>query len=169
MLRSNDDFKVAYIVATDELEPGDLDSPALTRVYNYWDEIRDGLVGPPRQSFRLEKMPAEIIPAMAVVDFLGPPIDYYYRFFGSRMVDIAGQDLTGKRYFADRITGYGFVNAEIFPRMIERRAPICTRTRWVSVKGFEITTTTIRLPLSEDGERITGGVTANRFETRAGG
>ena len=102
---------------------------------------------------------------MAVVDFIGPPLDFYYRFFGTRMVEIAGQELTGRRYHADKITGYGFVNAEIFPIMIESRRPVCSRTRWVSVRGFDITTTTVRLPLSEDGETITGGVTANSFQT----
>ena len=91
------------------------------------------------------------------------PFDIYYRFFGTQMVEIAGQELTGRRYYADKITGYGFVNAEIFPIMIEKRMPIFSRTQWISVQDLEVTTTTVRLPLSEDGETITGGITANSF------
>lgn len=163
MLRPHDDYKVARIVISEFMEVADLAVPGLVKVHGYWDRVRDGRIAPPLREFRLEVLPPEVIPCMAVVDFLGPPLDFYYRFFGSRMVEIAGQELTGRRYYADKITGYGFVNAEIFPIMIERRAPVCSRTLWVSVKGLEITTTTVRLPLSEDGSAITGGVTANDF------
>tara|TARA_R110002124_G_scaffold9429_4_gene48249 strand:+ start:1330 stop:1836 length:507 start_codon:yes stop_codon:yes gene_type:complete len=163
MLIPHDDFKVSRIVKSDFMDIGDLDVPGLLKAHGYWDKVRADRVGPTRREFRLEALPAEIIPCMAVVDFIGPPLDFYYRFFGTRMVEIAGQELTGRRYHADKITGYGFVNAEIFPIMIEKRRPVCSRTQWVSVRGFDITTTTVRLPLSEYGETITGGVTANSF------
>lgn len=163
MLPARDDFRVAYIVGSDFLEPADLADPDLLAVLDYWEQARNGRVGPARREFRLEQLPPALIPAMAVVDFLGPPLDFYYRFFGTRMVEIAGQELTGKRYYADHVVGYGFVNAKLFPVMIERRAPVVSRTRWVSVSGREITTLSLRLPLSEDGRAISGGVTANRF------
>ncbi|MEQ9560153.1 MAG: PAS domain-containing protein [Rhodospirillales bacterium] len=163
MLIPHDDFKVARIVKSDFMDIGDLDVPGLLKAHGYWDRVRAGRVGPPRRDFRLEALPAEVIPCMAVVDFIGPPFDIYYRFFGTRMVEIAGQELTGRRYHADKITGYGFVNAEIFPVMIEKRMPIFSRTQWISVRDLEVTTTTVRLPLSEDGEAVTGGVTANSF------
>lgn len=163
MLRPKDDYRVGYVVQTDFQELDDLEDPNLRAVHGQWDLVRAGRVGPKVAEFRLESLPAAVIPAMTLVDFLGPPIDYLYRFFGSRMVEIAGQELTGKRYYADDVTGYGFVNAKIFPLMIERRRPLLTQTQWVTVNGQERTTLTLRLPLSEDGETITGGVTANRF------
>lgn len=163
MLQPDETYRIAYVVRSDPLALSDLEDPELLAVHRYWDTVREGRVGPPVGRFRLEELPPAVIPAVAVVDFLGPPLDYYYRFFGTRMVEIAGQDLTGKRYFADDVTGYGFVNAQIFPKMIERRQPVLTRTEWVAVNGREITTVTVRLPLSEDGEAVTGGVTANRY------
>lgn len=164
MLATREDFKVSRIIATEFIEAGDLSLPDLVKVHGYWDKIRDGKVGPARQQFRLEAQPNTIIPCMAVIEFQGNPIDYYYRFFGSRMVDIAGQDLTGRWYYRDQIQGYGFVNAEIFPIMIEKRQPIVSRIRWLSARHLEVETTTVRMPLSEDGETITGGVTANSFD-----
>jgi hypothetical protein len=164
MLIPHDDFKAARIVKSDFMDIADLDVPGLLKARDYWDDVRAGKVGPPRNKFRLEALPNDVIPCMAVVDFTGPPLDYHYRFFGTRMVDIAGQELTGRRYYADNIKGYGFVNAELFPIMIEKRKPICSRTQWVSVRGVDITTTTVRLPLSEDGQTVTGGVTANNFK-----
>jgi len=100
---------------------------------------------------------------MAIVDFVGPPLDYYYRFFGSHMVEISGLELTGKRYYADNVEGYGFVNAKIFPIMIEERRPVVHRMTWISVKQLLYATTTVRLPLSADGQNVTGGVTVNQY------
>ena len=163
MFESIRDQTVAYIVEKEILDLADLDDPELTAAFAYWDRVRRGRVGPPVGEFRLETLPPSIIPSIAVVDFLGPPIDFRYRFFGSHMVEVAGQELTGKRYFADNIKGFGFINAEMFPVMIDRRRPIYSRTRWISVKDLKFTTTSIRLPLSEDGETITGGVVVDRF------
>ena len=164
MLRPNSDFKIAHVVKSEFLDGPDPSLPVLVQVQDYWNSVRGDRVGPRVREFRIERLPVEIIPAVAVIDIVGSPPDYYYRFFGSRMVEIAGQDLTGRRYYADGITGYGFVNAQLLPIMIERRAPIWTRVDWVSEKGRELTTISVRLPLSEDGETITGAVTANRFE-----
>jgi len=155
--------RMAYIVRSDILDVDGLKDTDLKAVLDHWDRARTGRVGPPRPEFRLEELPATIIPCVTMIDFLGPPIDYYSRFFGSQMVEAAGQEMTGKRYFADEIQGYGFVNAKMFPIMIERRAPLLSRTRWVSVKELDMTTVTLRLPLSEDGGTVTGGVTANRY------
>lgn len=168
MFESIRDQAVALIVDKEFLDLAGLDDPDLMTVFKYWDRVRRGRVGPPVGEFRLETLPPGIIPSIAVVDFLGPPIDFRYRFFGSHMVEVAGQELTGKRYVADNIKGFGFVNAEVFPAMIERRAPIYSRTRWISVKDLKFTTTSIRLPLSQDGVAVTGGVVVDRFSSGHG-
>tara|TARA_B100000424_G_C22792478_1_gene425540 strand:- start:209 stop:724 length:516 start_codon:yes stop_codon:yes gene_type:complete len=164
MLRPNRDFKIAHVVKSEFLDGPDPSFPLLFQVYEYWNSIRGDRVGPRVGEFRIERLPPEIIPSVAVIDIVGDPPDHYYRFFGTGMVEIAGQDLTGRRYYADNISGYGFVNAELLPIMAERRAPVWTRVQWVSENGREMTTISVRLPLSEDGESVTGAVTANRFE-----
>ena len=164
MYRDIRDQKFAYIADVEFLEIADLEDPDLRGVLDYWEQVRNGRVGPPVDQFRLERLPPEIIRCTAVLDLIdGESPDFRYRFFGSYMVETAGQELTGKRYFADGINGFGFINAEIIPVMIARRAPVYSRTRWVSVNGMRISTTTIRLPLSENGETITGAVVVDRF------
>lgn len=158
MFESMRDQVVATIVDKEFLDLSELEDPGLMTAFKYWDRVRRGRVGPPVGEFRLETLPPGIIPSIAVVDFLGPPFDFRYRFFGSRMVEAAGQELSGKCYIADNIKGFGFINAEVFPVMIERRAPIYSRSRWVSVKNLNFTTVSIRLPLSQDGKTISGGV-----------
>ena len=163
MFESIRDQRVAHIVDKEILDLAGMDDPGHVAVFEYWDRVRRARVGPPVGEFRLEALPPAIIPSIAVIDFLGPPMDFRYRFFGTHMVQVAGQELTGKRYFADNIEGFGFVNAEVLPMMIERREPVYSRTHWISVKDLKFTTASIRLPLSEDGETITGGVVVDRF------
>jgi len=132
------DQRVAHIVDKEILDLDGIDDPGHVAVFEYWDRVRRARVGPPVGEFRLEALP----PAM---------------------VQVAGQELTGKLYFADNIEGVWIVNAEVLPMMIERREPVYSRTRWISVKDLKFTTASIRLPLSEDGESITGGVVVDRF------
>jgi hypothetical protein len=163
MYRYTEDLKVASIVETSRLDVTEIDIPALTAVYDYWDRQRGDTFAPSLKQFRLDDLAPAIVPNMAVVDFVGPPLDYFYRFFGSKMVEVSGMELTGKTYYADGIEGYGFVNAEIFPEMIAERRPICTRTHWISVRALHYATITVRLPISADGESVTSGVTVNQF------
>ena len=72
-------------------------------------------------------------------------------------------ELTGKRYFADKIKGYGFVNEKLLPEMITRRGPLFHIVKWQSIRGVIYETTSARLPLSDDGETITGAMTANAW------
>lgn len=152
------------IVESNEIELDDITGLPIMAAYKYWDDLRNGAIGPSRKDFRLEELPPKLIPCMAMVDFIGPPLDYYYRFFGTAMVDASGRELTGKCYYADNIEGYGFVNARLFPILIERKKPMVHRTNWESVKRLQLQTTSLRLPLSTDGVTVNGAVTANDYK-----
>lgn len=152
------------VVGSDEIALDDITEMPIMAAYNYWDVQRGDNFAPPRRSFRLDELPPRLVPYLAMVDFLGPPLDFYYRFFGSAMAEVSGRELTGKTYYADKIEGYGFVNARLFPILIERKAPMVHRTTWESVRGVRLVTVTLRLPLSNDGTNVDGAVTANSYE-----
>lgn len=59
---------------------------------------------------------------------------------------------------------YGFVNARLLPILIERKQPMAHRTVWESARRVKLRTTTLRLPLSSDGETVIGAITANNYE-----
>lgn len=151
-------------IGSDEITLDDIADMPIMAAYHYWDDRRGEDFAPPRKSFHLEELPPRLIPYMAMVDFLGPPLDFYYRFFGSAMAEVSGRELTGKTYYADKIEGYGFVNARLFPILIERKTPMVHRTTWESVRGIRLVTATLRLPLSTDGINVDGAVTANSYE-----
>lgn len=152
------------ILESVEITLADIHGMPIMAAYEYWNGLRGSAFAPPRQVFRLEELPPRLVPYMAMVDFVGPPLDYYYRFFGTAMAEASGRELTGKTYYADNVEGYGFVNARLFPVLIERKEPLFHRTTWESVKMVQLVTTTIRLPLSSDGETVDGAVTANDYE-----
>lgn len=164
VFKNNDSLRGAKTVQNVLIDILDIDSPSLTAAYDYWDNVRGEKFAPNLKEFKLEALPPAIIPRTTVVDFEGPPFDYRYRFFGTEVVRVAGMELTGKRYYADMIEGFGFANAQTFPTMIETRQPIATRTVWLSVKSLRYVTKTLRMPLSADSETVTGGVTVYQFE-----
>lgn len=153
------------IVESKEIGLEDIADLRIKAAYDYWDSIRDGAIGPPRRKFMLEDLPPKLVPCMAMVDFIGPPLDYFYRFFGTAMVEASGRELTGKTYYADKVEGYGFVNARLFPVLIERKAPMVHQTIWESVRGLRLRTITLRLPLSSDSINVDGAVTANDYSS----
>lgn len=163
-----EDLKPGQRVRTEWVDIDDVTKPYLMEIYRHWDTVRGENFAPSLQQFRLEDLPPKIVPYMVVVDILGPPFDLYYRFFGTKMVENAGFDLTRKTYFADKVKGYGFVNAEIFPHVIRERKPLCTVTSWISIKGLRFSTTTLRFPISSNAKDVTQAVSVNHFELASG-
>lgn len=146
------------------IDISEIDIPHLKEILAYWNAARGDKVAPPLGAFRLEDLSPSVIPNVTIADFYGPPFDYRFRFFGSIVVQAAGMELTGKKYYADNIKGFGKENAQIFPEVIEQRCPIATRTTWISVKLIRYVSTAVRMPLSADATTITGCVTAYYFE-----
>ena len=155
--------RAAYVIDINEVSREDIAGLHIETAFDRWQTARGTAFAPTRRDFSLETLPTTLIPDMALVDFIGPPLDYYYRFFGTGMADIAGLELSGKTYFKDGISGYGFINASLFPIMIEKKEPMFHRSVWVSVRGVHYTTTSVRLPLSEDGVNVTGVAIANWY------
>jgi hypothetical protein len=158
---NKDDF--AKLIEQQEFTADDIADNEIAPAFAYWQDKRGDLFAPKKRDIRLDELPTKLIPSIALVDFVGEPIDYHYRFFGSNLVQVSGMELTGKRYFADKIQGYGFVNEKLFPQLIEQKEPIFHRVTWQSIRGLIYHTTSARLPLSDDGQNVTGAVTANSW------
>lgn len=131
----------------------------IVQVVEYWRVQAEGRLAPPLTDFHLDDIPPPLLPRMSVLDFVGPPFDFRYRFFGTELVRIAGADLTGRQHFADGVVVFGNANAKLLPRMVAERKPMCHQVLWQSSRGSHFTLTTARLPLSNDGEQINGAVT----------
>ncbi len=157
----------ARLISTEEIGEAEIADLDIHEVWEIWSAVKGPQFAPPRREILLDEMPHKVLPRMALIDFLGPPLDFYYRFFGTAMVQASGIEMQGKAYYADGVRGYGFANAELLPVLIERRAPLCHRVTWISTRGVTWLTTALRLPLSDDGETVTGALTANHYHAEA--
>ncbi|MEQ8320283.1 MAG: hypothetical protein RH946_08475 [Rhodospirillales bacterium] len=163
VFKRNDNLRGASTEEIRGIDIPKIEYQGLQEVFAYWSRVRGENVAPSLREFRLEELAPAIVPNMTIADFTGPPFDYRFRFFGSMVVQAAGLELTGKKYYADGIRGFGYENAQVFPSVIEERRPIATRTTWVSVQSIRYVSTAIRLPLSADAVNITGCVTVYHF------
>ncbi len=167
MPEMHEKYQAGRILESERLDLDRIQSGVLSDVWRYWDEKRGANFAPSLKEFRIDELPTPIVPYTIVVDFLGPELDFYYRFFGTRMVEIVGRELTGKTLIADGLLEYGILNAQMFPIVIAERRPICTHRKWVSPKKRIFDTITIRLPLSDNGTDVTNGVTALQFTDKS--
>jgi len=162
--KNGDSLRGAKTLENSTIGISEIGIPELIEVHAYWNRARGDEFAPSLQQFKLYELAPSILPYVAIVDFAGPPFDYRFRFFGSLIAELAGMELTGKWYNADMIEGFGYANAQAFPVMIETRAPLASRTRWLSLKSLEYVSTILRLPLSGDGMNVTNGATVYHIE-----
>jgi hypothetical protein len=155
--------KLGKFLGQTEITSADIAGKDIDAAYQYWNHVRREQFAPARRDIKLDELPPKLIPSVAIVDFVDDPIDYLYRFFGTNLVQVSGMELTGKRYFADKVKGYGFVNEKLFPEMIIRREPLFHIVKWQSIRDVSYETTSVRLPLSDDGKTVTGCMTANAW------
>ncbi len=151
--------------------------PEFRALYRYWTQVRGDRPAPPWPEFHLDKLPPEIIPWCVVVDIHREPLTFIYRFWGTRVGDLLGVDLTGKS--SDHIPSQPYaVRARTeYTEMLERKAAMYTDKPHINAMKMEVRYQVLRVPFSSGGEieniLSVGGFSAskegneNYFRTRA--
>jgi len=123
-------------------------------IFRYWDEKRNGRVGPAWGDFRLIDLPANLIPWSAVVDVVSEPLDFVFRFFGTARTVLHGKDCTGKSVREVRpVTVTDKVFKE-YQWVFENRAPLYVFNEGYSEEDGDFRYEFLRLPLSTDGNTV---------------
>jgi hypothetical protein len=151
--------------------------PEFRALYRYWAQVRGDRWAPSWSEFRLDYLPAEIIPWCVVVDIHRDPLAFRYRFWGTRVSDLLGVDLTGK--FSDEIPSrpYAVRARAEYTQMLARKAAMYTDKSHINDMEMEVRYQILRVPFSTDSEveniLSVGGFSAskvgndNYFRTRA--
>lgn len=123
---------------------------------SYWEELRAGRGWPAWKDFDWLRIPPEIIPYFAVVDVIHDPFALTYRFFGTGHARAHGIDLTGRSPL-DMVPGdVGRSMFAQYKETAERGEPLLyLHVLAKASDGSEITETSLRLPFSSDGARVT--------------
>lgn len=69
--------------------------PDIAEMYRYWMEKRGGGFAPLLSAFRLDELPATVLPLATLADVRASPLDFVYRFWGSGRTAQQGKDYTG--------------------------------------------------------------------------
>ena len=138
-------------------------------VYDYWNDLRGDRFAPTWQEFDLWRLHPAVIPFTHVADVRQAPFDIVYRFWGTGMTEVLGYDRTGKSLTSapmgyldeDRrrhaLADYQEVVATRAPKPFLWDAASARRDRLRLIVPGQ------RLPLSDDGARVTQVVTTIDF------
>ncbi len=139
----------------------DLRSAINRQALAYWNDKR-GSARMPREIDLLEITP--FIESVLIVDVLADPLDFYYRFVGSRIDEFLSKPLTG-RYMLElphqrppsRIWS-------AFCKTIEQRAPVSGDVPYVGPQRDFISMEDLIMPVAADGETVSSlFITADFF------
>ncbi len=90
-----------------------------------------------------------------VVDVADPIDDSRYRYWGSGMTDVHGRDMTGKCPYDLRPPNVGAQIKLDHTATVTTRKPTANVYGFMTERGFMEAQSVLRLPLSDDGERVT--------------
>ena len=127
-------------------------NPALARLHRYWDERRGGRQFPARADIDPIEM-RELLGNVLLVDVLREPLRFRIRLHGSRMVERAGYDMTGRMVDELPDTEFRELARRSFTHVAATGLPLLSRRDRV-IDGRRMRYETLMLPLAADGRLV---------------
>ena len=125
--------------------------PVSYTIFKYWDNLRDGHFAPQYSRFNLTDLPYQILPSCAVADVHPEPLDFVYRYWGSRSAESTGQEMTGKSVWDFK---YPAMASSVFERLkwiVENHSSLVIISDFGRQIGIDTTELVMRLPMSSNG------------------
>lgn len=129
-------------------------SSGLRNVHAYWDELRDGRIAPSWAEIDLVKLPSNLLPTTMVVDIRAPLEESIFRYWGSKLTEIHGMDMTSRHPYDLTPPEFGRQLLADHRMVIEARKPMAWHYSFLAAGGYMHSHGLIRLPLSNDNEHI---------------
>jgi len=127
--------------------------PPLRRLHDYWQGKRKPGALPGRRDIDPIEIP-QLMPQIALVDVLREPLDYRYRLFGTRLVEVMGAERTGKRMREVMSPPAVAASERLIAGLIETREPLAFTGRLFWLDKDYVAFETLVLPLAGDGETV---------------
>ena len=136
----------------------------LDQVIEYWNRVRGDRFAPTWRDIDLLALPDFARQGMMVVDVLAEEVDFRIRYWGIGLVDGFGIDLTGRRVTESEHGGVMNSFMTLAENLEAIRNPQRLIHRIVLPSGIPRLFPVVRLPLSDDGDRITGIISVENFQ-----
>lgn len=123
-------------------------------VHDHWRALPFDNFAPHWRNFRLESLPPKVIAFVRVVDVSFDPFDLAYRFWGTGLVTVLGQDRTGKRLSRVSAVRVAKAMAEYQPVVDEKALLALVYDVKTSRPSQPLYAPAIRLPFTADGATV---------------
>lgn len=131
----------------------------LAHAYAYWLSRKGDALAPSWRAFELSGLPGDLLATTMVVDFGQPLEESRFRYWGSVMTDIHGKDMTGQRPYDLKPPELGAQIKMDHEEILACKKPMASVYGFRTERGFLEAHSLLRMPLSEDGQRIDKVVT----------
>lgn len=128
-------------------------TPGQRELFDYWLRSADGRRMPARSDLDPLKVP-RLLPHMGLIDVRGGVGEASFRLAGTRLHEIYGQEITGKRIgevFSGARAAYW---QRVHGRLVDAGLPLQGVVRGPTEGREHVLLFWLRLPLSEDGGRV---------------
>lgn len=150
------------LAATIVRDSSEIADPRLCCLYEYWDAKRGDRPAPTRREIDPVEIP-ELLGFINLFEVQDEPRDFKVRLNGSEIVEILGQEITGK-YCSSVISGQDAISCKkAFDICVDQRRPAIVQTSLAFCGKPYLGQTIVVLPLSSDGERVDMIITAHSY------
>lgn len=153
MFRAGEDGSIQNAMRIVNVGIDDLSSDQ-RNVHAYWDSLRDDRIAPSWREIELVKLPSNLLPTTMVVDIRAPLEQSIFRYWGSKLTEIHGVDMTSRHPYDLTPPEFGKQLLTDHRTVIERKKPMGWHYSFLAAGGYMHSHGLIRLPLSNDNEQI---------------
>ena len=158
MASSTDTFELSGATAVQrtalEIVPDAADFEFFRPLFGYWADRRRGRVAPSRADIDPVDLPAALLPHLLLIDVERDPLDFRYRLAGTAADHIHGMRLRGVRVLDLEPEPFAKILQADLMRMAQDLEPQYLRHDFINREAVSRRFRVLRLPLSDDGERL---------------
>ncbi len=126
----------------------------ITAVDAYLSGKRGSGIAPAWSDLNLIDLPAHLIPRVCVVDVHIDPLDFRYRFWGTKITDMHRRDFTGESVGTVPPKVYGDILMQQYAEVYRDAVPQASLIAFIDEHHQQSTYAVKRSPLSSDGQTV---------------
>lgn len=123
-------------------------------IHEYWGQLRGSRFAPAWPEVDMLRFPPKLLPTTMIVDIHEPIENSLFRYWGSKLTEIHGRDMTGKCPYTLKPLEFGQKLLADHRELVEKKIPLAWHYSFLAAKGFIHSHSVLRLPLSDDGQSV---------------
>ena len=147
------------------LEPQSSPIEFQLNAYQYWLDKRGDRFASGWDEIELMDFPPDVIPSIAVADVDPDTFEVKYRFWGTLLTQLHSADLTGKSASALTPPALGGFTENAYIKLCKEQKPPLDVKEYFNKQELRGREMVLRMPLSNDGRRVTNSLAVIYHET----